>query len=91
MSSTLIGASVFLALSSVTLVAPILLQTIGKLLGWHLRRRTESRRAFLVEEARKGNTKSTKGSNSSGANPRKTTEPSNCDWDGIIGFFHPFW
>lgn len=82
-------------------------QTIGTTLGWYLRRKTEGRRAVLIqvteEQEREfresGSSKNGAGSSlddewddiaASTAGTLKNGQKADKDWDGIVGFFHPF-
>ncbi|KAK4207600.1 hypothetical protein QBC37DRAFT_379923 [Rhypophila decipiens] len=99
-------------LASIFLV-PLLWRTIGSVLGWYVRRKTEGRRAQIVElmdgDVRRHNertrqpTSSSSGSSSSSdesdgwenvdastAGTASNGEKGEEDWDGIVGFFHPF-
>lgn len=116
-----------LVLFIVTVTVVLLPQLVGSLLGllfrgvgWLIRRRTRSRREYVIARARSeeeeiraprakdsahslarsqededwekvdstasGGVKTT-GSSDSGA----STGGEGAEWDGIIGFFHPFW
>ena len=95
--------SVLLVLSP--LVAKWLAQNVGKTLGWYLWRRTQPRRhlilaqvnaeekEFQVKERR--SPKSDDGDwekveiNTVGV--AKDGSQGDQDWQGVIGFFHPFW
>lgn len=84
-----------------------LLRLVLRAVGWAVQKRTRSRREYIVsrvraeeeELARKRSTKpastededwekvDTSSSASSGTAGTRTSD----DWNGIIGFFHPFW
>lgn len=99
-------------LASILLI-PLLWRTIGSILGWYVRRKTEGRRAQIVElmegDARRHNERTrqpgsatTKDSGSgedsdgwenvdaSGVGTASNGEKGEEEWDGIVGFFHPF-
>lgn len=114
-----------LALLIAAATAVLLPQLIGSILGlvlrgagWLIRRRTRSRREYVIARARSDEeelSKSLRAKGSSSAEDEdwekvdstagpggvKTTGSSDSatgdgakrpdDWDGIIGFFHPFW
>lgn len=84
----------------------ILSQTIGTTLGWYLRNKTDGRRSLIIrttEEQEAQYTKTTTSSRSSAsldddwenieastAGTSKNGDKGEQDWDGIVGFFHPF-
>lgn len=111
-----------LALFIVTATVVLLPQVVGSLVGlvfrgvgWLIRRRTRSRREYVIARARseeeEGRTPRAKDSTNPLARNQededwekvdktggvKTTSSSesgggeDAEWDGIIGFFHPFW
>jgi alpha-1,2-mannosyltransferase len=81
-------------------------QTVGAALGWYLRRKTDGRRALIlrVTEESERAFKDNSPSKSSGSSlddewenieaavtgTAKNGEKGENDWDGIVGFFHPF-
>ena len=88
------------------LLASIVISRFGRLLGFILRKKTEGRRAQLIAIMDEEDTQYSKTHTSSTTSPNDgckavggeiNLEPGNkdCqsqkDWDGIIGFFHPFW
>lgn len=87
------------------LLGPVVANRIGRFWGFTLRKRTEGRRAQLLsvmnEEDEKYQKENPGFSTSSseeweavdGLDLKITTKDgkSQKDWDGIIGFFHPFW
>lgn len=84
---------------------PFLWYYLGKFLGFLLKKKTGGRRSLIVSVMNEENEKywqehAESKSNSSGewekvpaAKDAVTdkTEDKNKDWDGIVGFFHPFW
>lgn len=74
------------------IMLPLLMRRIGSLLGWYLRKKTEGRRAQLLElmtaeqDALKQSDWVSK--KSSGDKDRRDKDAT---WSGIVGFFHPFW
>lgn len=88
------------------LVAPTVVNRFGRFLGYTLRKKTEGRRAQLIavmheedekywkENARPKTSPSAGWEAVEGETDEKsgsTGVQSQKDWDGIIGFFHPFW
>ncbi|KAK1720032.1 putative GDP-Man:Man(3)GlcNAc(2)-PP-Dol alpha-1,2-mannosyltransferase [Colletotrichum lupini] len=76
---------------------PLLMKGIGSLLGWYLRKKTEGRRAQLLElkTAEQQSFKNTQKSSSSGKNNVQaqasgSSEKKDSEWTGVVGFFHPF-
>lgn len=101
--ATVVACTPFL----IIILGPILLRRVGALVGWAILKKTEGRRALLVSLMDEENSKTTPESNADSkisssdgwekiqassnevkANP---SEAKHKDWDGIIGFFHPFW
>lgn len=85
---------------------PFVWRYLGSLLGWYLRRKTEGRRARILEvmneDIRKYRPKSPDRKDSDdddweklGASAvigsSKNGGMADKEWDGIVGFFHPFW
>ena len=71
-----------------------LLTWFGIFLGWTLRKKTEGRRSLLMSLMNDDNeTARRKNSNGASSSTTSKTEPEglDSDWDGAIGFFHPFW
>ena len=119
-------SNMFLSIFVVAATAGVLPQVFGAIagvifrgVGWLIRRRTRSRREYVIARARSeeeehrsprmkdstqslarsqvededgekvdssGGAKTASSSDSGGAESYKPD-----DWDGIIGFFHPFW
>ena len=84
-------------------VLPLLWRALGSALGWYLRKKTEGRRCLILElVAAESDMYRQSPRNSAGSvkvgddatwdalNPA-TRDKSLDDWDGIVGFFHPFW
>lgn len=84
----------------VVFVLPRILARIGLALGWTLRKRTDGRRALLLSlmqeddskfrNGAKGDTEKNQSQNA-GAGALSGIDIQQKDWDGIVGFFHPFW
>ena len=66
----------------------------GKILGWHLRRQTQSSREILLkkldaeDQQRAEQGAETNGRSHLAVSPGDVRDK---NWKGIIGFFHPFW
>lgn len=88
---------------TILILGPLLFRFVGKTIGWALIKKTEGRRALLVslmdEDNKKSGDKSPSSKSSSSSDEwEKVQSPAadldkkitNPDWDGIIGFFHPF-
>lgn len=81
-------------------------RTVGSTLGWYLRKSTEGRRALIIRtttenEAKFRESKTTEEDGSSISSDNEswenidgsmvgTSNNGDRDWDGIVGFFHPF-
>ena len=90
---------------TVILLGPFILHYIGSFLGYLLKKKTEGRRSVLfsvMEDENKNTIQELSDSKStssdewekvSGAedNVAEKLKEKTKDWDGIIGFFHPFW
>ena len=101
---SLLLLSTVLVLTAVYFI-PFLGHRLGRTLGWYIRRRTSDRRAHLLTRAASDEEEhaeqlrhpkavededwETVESHAAGSakNGGKAEE----DWEGIIGFFHPFW
>ncbi|KAI9829101.1 MAG: asparagine-linked glycosylation protein [Thelocarpon impressellum] len=82
--------------------APWLVGRLGRVAGWHLRRRTHDRRALIVarvraEEAELEGTQKSPADDDDWENVERLPAGAGRDgdaaaegWDGVIGFFHPF-
>ncbi|KAJ9149814.1 Alpha-1,2-mannosyltransferase alg-11 [Pleurostoma richardsiae] len=90
---------------TVLFIVPYVLRAVGRGLGWYLRRKTEGRRLRILEvmgEDEKAFLESKKDQDKTpdeadwenieahalGSSPNG--EKAEADWDGIVGFFHPF-
>lgn len=87
------GLSPFgLVLASIPLitvfVVPFLLRELAFALGWMLRQRTSGRRSQLLALMADDDTIFRK--QHGGPDVTATGEADSSDWDGIVGFFHPF-
>ncbi|GKT86928.1 alpha-1,2-mannosyltransferase ALG11 [Colletotrichum tofieldiae] len=78
---------------------PFIMRGLGSLLGLCLRKKTEGRRAQLLElmNAEQQSFKQTPKKGASGsknnvqAQASGSSEKKDADWIGVVGFFHPFW
>jgi hypothetical protein len=85
-TKTMLAAAIALAVVLLPLAVPLLVPLAVRLVcapfGWHLRSKTADRRASLVammdEEDRE-------------ARRRAGEKVGEEGWDGVVGFFHPFW
>ncbi|KAK3989575.1 hypothetical protein QBC44DRAFT_81865 [Cladorrhinum sp. PSN332] len=64
---------------AILIFAPLLRRALGALLGWYLRKKTDGRRLHILELIEADEKKFGAASEQKGG-----------DWDGIVGFFHPF-
>lgn len=104
MAVSLIATLLLAAPVLVVLLVPWLWSTVGTILGWYVRRKTEGRRAMIVDsmcedEAKfQADNKSSSGSSdgewekigASGMGSSGNGEKGGDDFDGVVGFFHPF-
>jgi len=88
-------------------IFPVLWRTLGSALGWYLRKKTDGRRCHVLdlvekdeEQYRKqgGGQKSSSDEDGGWETVDSYALGTSCnggkgekDWDGIVGFFHPFW
>lgn len=85
------------------LVVPKLVRYIGGIFGFYLRKKTAGRRAqilelveadekeFLVNGGERRNSDDWENVEGYAAATAGKEEKGKSDWDGIVGFFHPFW
>lgn len=91
-------------LSLIALGTPYIVQLVGRLAGWNLRRLTQHRRELLlarVQGEREELEARAKSSSSAVEDEWEKVDKSRSvsedgdegdrKWNGIIGFFHPFW
>ncbi len=97
--------AVLVLLVSSTIAAPFIVHYIGQTIGWYLRRRTSARRDLIFARVKveEDDYKSKKRRSpkyededwerveSYTAGIAKNGEKANDDWEGMVGFFHPFW
>ncbi len=99
-------ATVLIAPVVAAFLLPWVWRALGMILGWYLRRKTEGRRAHIFE-VMEADEKEFEAENRDKQRPGSDDEWENVgsymvgsvgngekgqkDWDGIVGFFHPFW
>lgn len=104
---SLVFVTVLLASSPLFLliVVPIAVHRLGRFLGWTLRKKTDGRRSQIVAVMNEEDEKfwrDNSGLKTSSSDEWEAVEGANLveagkdakaqqDWDGIVGFFHPFW
>jgi hypothetical protein len=66
------------------------LRSLGRLLGQRLRRKTQHRRQLSISDAKTASASSTVDRSSSSQEQTGEAEVQK-EWNGVIGFFHPFW
>ncbi|KAJ4269575.1 asparagine-linked glycosylation protein [Fusarium torreyae] len=83
----------------ILIAVPLIAKLLRRFLGWTLRKRTDGRRAHLLalmtEEDKAARSKDPRGSAETKLvfdvdDNLKNTLDAQKDWDGIVGFFHPF-
>lgn len=67
---------------------PHLIRYVGKRVGDQIRSKTESRRNLLLTRADAEEKDGIRPSETPGSRPQESPDR---DWEGVIGFFHPFW
>jgi len=65
----------------ILIFVPLLRHAVGAFLGWYLRKKTDGRRSSILELTEAEEKKFDHAASRSGVED---------DWDGIVGFFHPF-
>lgn len=101
---TLILASLAFVPLVLVAVGPSLVRFAGHVVGWYLRRKTAGRRAQIVErveeeekalkvqmEGRRDSEEEWENVESYAAGSIGNGEKAEKEWDGVVGFFHPFW
>lgn len=102
LSYALVGLLLFVSSFS---VLPFLVRGLGRTIGWFLHRKTIARRELIAARVRvEENDLKSKGARSGssedndwervesyGASIPGTEDKENGQWDGIVGFLHPFW
>lgn len=97
--------SIFLLIVLPFLFLTVVLRKGGELAGWYIRRKTQARRELLLsraaaehkqyasEEKNSGNQEDEEWEKVESSAGKTVLEKSkrDGDWEGIIGFFHPFW
>ena len=84
----------FAALLLWNYLVPIVLRlfslTVGSAGGWYLRKKTEGRRALICQLTETLEEDFRTARKSRGATTTTADNDRDADWDGIVGFFHPF-
>jgi alpha-1,2-mannosyltransferase len=86
------------------LLGPKIIGAASRTVGWYLRRKTAGRRAQILERVegeekalaedqstRRDSDEEWETVESYAAGTAKNGEKADKEWDGIVGFFHPFW
>ena len=102
--SKTIFVALFLGLLPITIVllGPKLLFWVGRCLGFYLKKKTEGRKELIlktVEEEEKAWVENEEQRDSDewenvdayAVGEAKNGEKAEKEWDGVVGFFHPFW
>lgn len=96
-------ANVLAVFAAVYALTPRLVTYFGRLWGTQIRHRTQQRRELLIARARTENAESRgeapgtvddeweKIDRSSSCSGSEDENNSSNRWEGVIGFFHPFW
>jgi alpha-1,2-mannosyltransferase len=102
----LVAATILAVVPLVTIfVLPMAWRLVGTLLGWYLRKKTDGRRHRIIEvmedEERRFEETNRVGRKESdddwenieayAVGTSGNGEKGQKEWDGIVGFFHPFW
>ena len=96
---------VILALAvSTLLLSPLLLRSLGQAVGRYLQKRTHARRSLVLSRAEKEEKDYASKLKSDAtveedwetvegyaAATAKNGKKADQDWEGLVGFFHPFW
>ncbi len=105
MSAPLVVAFTVLVLSAALFAVPTAIRAGGRLVGWRLQQSTQDRRDLVFRRVR-AEQKATGGPKiktdhhdddeweqveKSTTGIRKDGEVADENWEGVIGFFHPFW
>ncbi|KAI0555645.1 glycosyltransferase family 4 protein [Xylaria curta] len=99
-TGAVIGVSPFAAIA-LWHVVPILFHaffgTLGSCVGWYLRRKTDGRRALIIRATEDGETSLRDKTKSDGTSTDAPSDgekehagENDGEWDGVVGFFHPF-
>jgi alpha-1,2-mannosyltransferase len=88
----------------IILLGPRIIASASRTVGWYLRRKTAGRRAQIFEHiegeekelaedqsVRRDSDEEWENVESYAAGTAKNAEKADKEWDGIVGFFHPFW
>ncbi|KAI1745234.1 glycosyltransferase family 4 protein [Xylaria scruposa] len=99
-TGAVIGVSPFAAIAlwhAVPILFRAFFGTLGSCVGWYLRRKTDGRRALIIRATEDGEaslrdkTKSDGPSTGApGGGEKEHAGENDGEWDGVVGFFHPF-
>lgn len=78
---------------------PLVCRATSSFLAWYLRKKTDGRRCHIVELVEADEKKYREDKDDGGwervgacaTRIAKNGDKTDDDWDGIVGFFHPFW
>ncbi|KAI0198804.1 glycosyltransferase family 4 protein [Astrocystis sublimbata] len=93
-TGAVIGVSPFATIALwhvVPILVNALVRTLGSCAGWYLRRKTDGRRALIIQAILDARQKALLAKSDAKGRPSEKEpygEPE--EWDGIVGFFHPF-
>ena len=98
----LILGSLISVLFSAIIITPYLVRTVGRFIGWRLRQSTQSRRILILrrvkaEEYAYARREPKPFKKKEGGDEKDMVDTASYggvlerEWNGIIGFFHPFW
>ena len=102
-SLSLLVLSVLVALCSTFVIAPFVIRLVCLAVGRQLRRSTEDRRSLIYQRVHAEEStyvakkKADNGDDgwekieSYATGSAKNGDRAEKDWDGVVGFFHPFW
>lgn len=90
MSALVLIFSLVAAIIGPVVLLPYLARFLARQIGSRLRERTETRRVLLLKRAREEDQESPLSAKDRLATGQINEKPAH-EWEGIIGFFHPFW
>jgi alpha-1,2-mannosyltransferase len=89
---------------TIVVLAPKIITAAGRTIGWYLQHKTDGRRAHILERvdseekalaadegSRKNSDEEWENVEAHTVGSAKNGEKVDREWDGIVGFFHPFW
>jgi alpha-1,2-mannosyltransferase len=89
-------SSIVLGLLISLLLAPRIVRAIGGAVGIYLHHKTAGRRAHILERVvsegkKKDSDEEWENVDALAAGTAGNGQPADREWEGIVGFFHPFW